>query len=124
MSEEIKAGEYVRTENGKIGKIEYFEIDRNYDNPYCIRLENQGYGVLYEKMPKHSTNIIDLIEEGDYVNGQLIEKIDSKEQDKIFYEFLENEDGSYEAMGMCELKDIKSIVTHEQFAEMEYKVKE
>ena len=123
---EIKVGEYVRTIDGYIRKVTQvnekgtyqarafgkYETDVDYKNSKCIS---------EKKITKHGP-IIDLIEVGDYINGQLIEKIYKKEKDKIFYEFLENADGSYEVMQMCELKNIKTIVTHEQFAEMEYKV--
>ena len=64
---------------------------------------------------KHSDNIIDLIEVGDYVNGNEIYKI------------------SFDSLGLIletttyfklREKDIKSIVTKEQFESMSYKVSE
>ena len=67
--EEIKVGEYVRTRDG-ICKL--LEIDKEYmwcgyvDKPFWLRLDN---------IVKHSFNIIDLIEEGDYVNGEKVSNI-------------------------------------------------
>ena len=69
-----------------------------------------------EEIVKVSHNLIDLIEVGDYVNGgQVREK--TKDYIRIsggnfIFEYLENE------------KDIKSIVTKEQFESMSYKVGE
>ena len=65
---------------------------------------------------KHSPNIIDVIEVGDYVNGKRVEGIDDKE----FYDhreiFFENE--------CWYIKDyhIESIVTHQQFNSIKYEV--
>lgn len=116
--EKLKVGDYVRTIKGKIFKV---KEECYYDecfNEYMI--DGEEYCVI--NIVKHSQNIIDLIEVGDYLNGQLIEKIHKKEKDKIYYEFLQNEDGSYEVMEMCEIKNIKSIVTKEQFENMEYRL--
>lgn len=61
---------------------------------------------------KSSPNIIDLIEVGDYVNGN---KVDAKgNKYVIFYDG----DGDIEVFE----NDIKSIVTKEQFKEMEYRL--
>ena len=84
---------------------------------------------------KHSKNIIDLIEVGDYVNGELV--VDIFE----FYETLD--DGTEKYCGrklltqyrMAQFKgtdskyyiyqnDIQSIVTKEQFKSMEYRLEE
>ena len=132
----IEVGEYVRIKhmynNQKIAKIKgILNKDPYYKNMqmYLIDVIHQhdnghfkSYKIYEEDIIKHSKNIIDLIEVGDYVNGQLIEKIYKKENDRIYYEFLEHEDGSFEIMEMCELKNIKSIVTKEQFENMEYRL--
>ena len=124
---EIKVGDYIRTKKGKIGKVisinppySTYKYDRT---SYLIQWEiAKAYYISQMKDIKHGSNIIDLIEVGDYVNGQLVEKIYKKEKDRIYYEFLENEDGSYEVMEMCELKNIKTIVTKELFKNSEYEV--
>lgn len=129
--EEIKVGEYVRTKQGYIAKLininrEFglLEFDKNIYKESYKPSNIINFNKFNKRYLKHSKNIIDLIEVGDYVNGQLIEKIHKKEKDKIYYEFLQNEDGSYEVMEMCELKNIKSIVTKEQFSNIKYRLED
>lgn len=67
-----------------------------------------------------SNNIIDLIELGDYVNGEIVTKI--KEWNSLI-------DGNFRYVVTCHYEiiradEIKSIVTKEQFKEMEYRVDE
>ena len=129
--EEIKVGEYVRTKYGYIAKIT--EID-NYI--WFNQKINKESGMAVYELSKvefenlvvnHSPNIIDLIEEGDYVNGDKIVAID----------YTEDEDGNYKnVLGIMEIEDdyaypielrvlnIKTIVTKEQYAAIEYKVEE
>lgn len=64
----IEVGEYIRT-NGIIGKVE--QIGNS-----LFWLEDGSNYSLSNKSIKHSKNIIDLIEIGDYVNGKRIHKID------------------------------------------------
>lgn len=71
---EIEVGEYVRTRNGKIRKVkdtvaQYYITDR------LNILDNNQFEK--EDIVKHSKNIIDLIEAGDYVNGNKVYKITS-----------------------------------------------
>ena len=124
--EEIKVGEYVRTKKGirkiiKIDEDNNYYIDKTYVNDFRQAIDCITENCIIGKPSKH---IINLIEVGDYINGQLVEKIHKKEKDKIYYEFLQNEDGSYEVMEMCEIKNIKSIVTKEQFESMEYRLED
>lgn len=76
--EEIKVGEYVRTpEQGYIGKL--VEVNKDVLNYYKIdvgreirRINGMSDNYIYSRDGfglKHSSNIIDLIEVGDYVNG-------------------------------------------------------
>jgi len=73
--EEIEVGEYVRTFNGLIGKVVQLTDSGN----YTIRIYNGAEYVVRAVIAKHSKNIIDLIEVGDYVNGKRIHKIDKGE---------------------------------------------
>lgn len=104
--EGIKVGEYVRTDNGIIGK--YVKFSGFEDS---IETNNKWIGFDIEKdIVKHSPNIIDLIEEGDYVNGEKVIEVDSfKDWIDIGEEVLSQE-------------NVKSIVTKEQFEVMEYKL--
>ena len=99
----MKVGDYVRTHDGRIDKI----VDIKND---FIYIENSDYGYR-ENYLKSSPNIIDLIEVGDYVNGY---EVTSKDQ---FLGF-----GNHDWYMTND--EIKSIVTKEQFASMEYKVGE
>jgi hypothetical protein len=104
--EEIKVGEYVRTKLGDIKKItEGFE--------FIIEIHNRSSN----KIVKHSKNIIDLIEVGDYVNGVRVINILDKDEEKI--------PTSIKCVNNCFYeKEIKSIVTKEQFSSVEYRLQE
>lgn len=70
--EEIEVGEYVRY-NGGIHKIEQIGNTIFWvENGLAIEIEQNSFNQY-----KHSKNIIDLIEVGDYVNGDRVYKITS-----------------------------------------------
>ena len=118
----MKVGDYVRTDKGLIGKIikkeEYStHCILEYEGQYCKRvLSTSGTD---SEVIKSSSSIIDLIEAGDYVNGERVNYIDDcKGAMREFYYIFEevtHDVGHYE-------EEIESIVTREQFARMEYKV--
>jgi len=119
----MKVGDYVRTKDGIIGKIESknligyndWIIDTLYHNDDEI-INDWTCGIKEYNVIKSSPNIIDLIEVGDYVNG-------IKVQDVIGC--LLAFDGGQDGEWYIETEeDIKSIVTHEQFERMQYKVGE
>lgn len=62
---DIKVGKYVRSKSGSIGKITKIE-----DNKFLY--ENKTLITWIGNVTKHSFNLIDLIEVGDYVNGHKI----------------------------------------------------
>lgn len=74
----IEVGDWIRTKKGNIDKIAC-EFDQNNwrsKNTYgelIVRCLDDIY--LLEDIAKHSKNIIDLIEPGDYVNGMKIDDI-------------------------------------------------
>ena len=78
-----------------------------------IHLENHKWQST-KNIVKHSKNIIDLIEEGDYVNGKYVEKIEQYKSGKSIIALI----------GIIENEDIKSIVTKEQIKQIEYRIKE
>lgn len=115
--EEIKVGEYVRTKQGKIRQLksivaQYYITDRLHIN------DNNQFKI--EDIIKHSPNIIDLIEVGDYVNGERVIDIAQGEIKAIYTENIEQK----LALIPKTNKDIKSIVTKQQMEAMEYKVGE
>lgn len=128
MKDKIEVGEYIRTENGQIYKI---EDGAEFYEGIWVDKKHHTY-VNNRDIIKHSPNIIDLIEVGDII------EINNKKYEVIL-------DKSYEKLGIlipnrerlairhCSLEyifsnegmkefEIKSIVTKEQFKEMEYRV--
>ena len=107
---EIEVGEYVRTKNGIIDKVERFSVGCcvwHCENGMCID-ECNCIGTHLEDIVKHSKHLIDLIEVGDYVNGELItDKWDTRIS-SIRSNFSE--------------EDIKTILTKEQYLANCYKV--
>lgn len=100
MENEIKVGEYIRTKLGDIKQItEGFE--------FIIERHNKSSNNIV----KHSSNLIDLIQCGDYVNGEQITDIwNGNRISSVKSNFNE--------------EDIENIVTKEQFESISYKVKE
>lgn len=115
----LKIGEYTRI-NGKIGKVKDIVLNGNNYEDSGIYLENEKFILGKEEIYKlkSSYNIIDLIEEGDYVNG--VEVI-GKEFDNFNKEYLQCGVGDY-VICTFEVKDIKSIVTKEAFKANEYRM--
>ena len=109
---EIEVNEYVRTDKGIIAKVYEIRLGTNrekkvFQNIY--ELDN-GLWTVIDYIKKHSKNIIDLIEVGDYVNGERITDKWETRISSIKSNFSE--------------EDIKTIVTHEQMVNVEYKVEE
>ena len=116
----IEVGEYVRTRDGEIGKITSCYCRNEVINKWCFTLDierwkdNECDNSYIVGEPSY--NIIDLIEVGDYVNGHRICRIDNN-----ITIWLETENQLY--CGIYE-KDIKTILTKEQYEANCYKVKE
>lgn len=118
---DIKVGEYIRTRNGDIGKLE--QIVKGVADEYDYILTNTllNYCGFLEEIEKHSFNIIDLIEVGDYVNGHLVVDLDKNiYNQKLVITEVDGKDGAIRHHYLE--KSIKSIVTSEQFEAMEYEV--
>lgn len=117
----IETGEYIRTKDGIIAKCIEEKQDRYIFNRIVLE---QGYynNYILKDIPeranfitKHSKNIIDLVEVGDYVNGERVlhidnclyggEKVIITELNKTIYDNM-----------------IKSIVTKQQFNNIELKI--
>ena len=130
----IKVGMYVKFKNGNIAKlieiedeypqtitkykfdniIGYITVSQYYYPKYISSCYASGIEDYIRNDIKPSFNIIDLIEEGDYVNGKLITSKD--EISKRLYSEMRND---YEVIVE---QGIYKIVTKEKFASMEYKV--
>lgn len=114
--EEIKVGEYVRLKSGLIGQ--FYNIEEGYDGNIQINFEEFGYEYedieqFYNDIKSHSKIISEVVEVGDYVNGKLIHKIDKGQNYCYLY------------YGNCKTfvsYQIKTIVTHEQMSNIEYRL--
>ena len=111
----MKVGDYVRFKTLcreiKIGKvIEIIEPDKESMKKYCVYDLDNNEATVDDYVIKSSPNIIDLIEVGDYVNGERVINVDSIEV--------------YTKDGMYLNEDIKSIVTKERFSQKEYRIGE
>lgn len=115
----MKVGEYVRTKWGCIAKFEginegFYEFDNIImDESSAVREK-----LFVDIIEKSSPNIIDLIEVGDYVNGYLV----TTGNQNVGSVYILEIDGLGLKKKLYE-KDIKSIVTHEQFEAMKYEIK-
>lgn len=124
---EIEVGEYVRLARRQgINKI--IEIDEDYYLLDCEIADEWGditdfikEEKLQEEILNHSKKIIDLIVVGDYVNGHKVVNEQWGEDDNNLY--FEIEGGFNKAQYIGE-KDIKTILTHEQFEQNAYRLEE
>ena len=116
---EIQVGEYVRTKEGLIRKIlqsDYIEEYKAYrykvDKDVSIK-----FNIIWQRdIRKHSFNIIDLIEVGDYVNGLDINFID-RDKREVYHDAHDILD-----TWCFRNNEIQTIVTKERFKAMEYEV--
>lgn len=136
----MKVGDYVRTKDGIILKIENIEDIYTADNEYIgmVIYDKDGHFVKDVEIIKSAEGtprgLLSLIEAGDYVNGgRVIEH--AYEPGRLFVENIyvggkgqtTIENYSYEITSKyCydEPEFIESIVTKEQFEIMEFKVGE
>ena len=121
----LEVGMYVRTKRRtlqcpQIARIRNMSKDSGYKNQYYIELDKNlipsyEYHIYKEDILKASHNIIDLIEEGDYVNGcKVIDFMYSKEKKRSV--IVDSEIWGFDA------EEIKSIVTKEMFSNISYEV--
>lgn len=105
----IEVGEYVRIDNdfrlialgiGEVIRInqDTIYVKMNFELPFAFKIEN---------IAKHSKNLIDLIEVGDIVNNGYIYEIGNTEDG---HKWIHNLNGL-----LLFEKDIKTILTHEQY---------
>lgn len=131
----IKVEEYVRTDRGEIAKVTSVAKETLGETLGANEYRNIGFcntePYVYGNIVKHSKQLIDLIETGDFVNGyrvlditKIVEDIEafktiySKEEISICV--FVNEAGTY----YIDIRDtdIKTILTHEQFEQNSYKI--
>lgn len=136
----MKVGDYARTKWGIIGKIsKIIDFEKKNKKPFLnyknmlILTNDEGYDVIGSRgeIVKSSSNIIDLLKIGDIITFKddcdvyRIASVPDKEVALDVFYLEKNYDGETE--DICVEQDemqewINSIVTKEQFEEMEYKV--
>ncbi|MGN1355201.1 MAG: hypothetical protein ACI4WP_00840 [Bacilli bacterium] len=120
MKDKLETNMYVRTKWGYICKI----ININ-----DFREPNMKYGVEASYLKdimfigdddviKASYNIIDILEEGDYVNGYLVTDVYKPDGNEVFR--IEIERDTLKGHIIDKSSQIKSIVTKEQFESIKY----
>ena len=102
--EEIRVNEYIRTKKYICKVTKIMEQDEELPLYYCTDL---GFGFLEKDILNHSFELMDLIEKGDYVNGEYV--TDTWNGNRI-----ETHRSNFHE------DNIKSIVTKEQFESMQY----
>lgn len=122
----LEVGQFVRLKSGYICKIININDFREPNMKYGVEA-NYLKDVMFigdDDVVKASYNIIDILEVGDYVNGQKIVDIGCltngprKGTKVIDYYITPN------AVSYLENEDIKSVITHEQIEQMAYKVED
>ena len=130
-----KVGDYVRIKHmyneTKIAKItEILEKDPCYHNSqmYQIDVVHQysnghfpAYKIYDEDIIKFNSDILKVLEIGDYVNG---ERILCFKNEKCNYDTGTIYVGEFDEYYGFNKNDIKSVITKEQINKMEYKIKE
>ena len=121
---ELKEGMYVRTKDGTIDKITKDENGIcSCPTSNCVYCEHHILATFI--ITKASYNIIDLIEVGDYVNGYRVDFVENIDSPIITIKKVFCEEYTKDLYSKTfNIKDIKSIVTHEQMESMSYKVGE
>lgn len=125
---EIEVGEYVRTIDGFVGIFDRYSKRPDtsiYKSPFnCfIKLQNRKTPLQCHRdyIVKHSKIISEIVEVGDYVNGYKVISIDYDVIDDKT-ECIELDLNNNYQYNFISARQIKSIVTHEQMASIEYKV--
>ena len=136
----IEVGEWIKTEIGLIRRIKSIDKEEatencpvdmywcNLDKPIEI-LKECSKDTIYaiemsnaEKL-KHSKNVIDLIEEGDYVNGKRVFETENRINDNGEKVVLTENYDEWTDDGVIANKDIETILTKEQMEANQYVVK-
>lgn len=120
MKNKLEIGMYVRTRYGIAKVVKFsdtiddrgFYLDRNIMS--CNPENWEDFCTVHDIVGEPSFEIIDVIEQGDYVNGEKVEEV-----------ILDNKMSRIKTTECSTYfeEDIRSIVTKEQVAAMSYEVK-
>lgn len=113
---DIEVNEYVRTNKGVIGKLISETLSYPEPSEWILKANNNKIVIVEcnDYPVKHSKQLIDLIEIGDYVNGHLVEEVRISCFDSSIF--------VHEYAIELHENDIKTILTKEQFEANCYKV--
>lgn len=123
----IKKNDYVRTINGQIDRIKRIQEGEDYKGSFLEIEHYSGILDLYRypminiypvKYKNNSKNIIDLIEIGDYINGERVTHIGKTKTGRT--QIITEDSTDF----FLKYEDIKTILTHEQYEQNCYKLKE
>lgn len=122
---DIEIGDYVRTRRG-IGKVLEIKTVQpklygKYDVAYLIDVCPRMY-ISESTFIKHSKNIIDLIEVGDFVNGREVKHIAMFEGFPNYPKLIFVDEKRLIPDDTCENDEIKTILTKEQYSQNCYTV--
>lgn len=114
MKDKLEPNMYVRT---KRGTFDRFMTSKKIESLTWYTFEDRGSITNPENyIINASNNIIDLIEVGDYVNGFEVINIDD--------EWITMSDTQVPILKSIANGMIKSVITHEQIEQMEYRIGE
>lgn len=129
--EDLKVGQFVRFKdkrgNTYIRNIKEVCNEQPHKSWGAIIIDKNANNVPYVSLKniiKASYNIIDILEVGDYVNGQ---RIYYDEELNFLYVQSFDGDGEFYQESITKqsfIDNIKSVITHEQMEQMAYKVGE
>lgn len=121
--EELQVGEFIRTKSGELYKIDYVGES--------VVTAGEEVIIPLNYIENYSFEPIDLVKKGDYVNGYKVYETDEGlvifeiNDAQYFVNPLELSLDKYKTILNFQDKDfIKSIVTSEKFASIEFKVEE
>ncbi len=110
---DIEVGEYVRTEDGEIGKVRAIISEG-------VFINNNQYYYRHSSIVSHSKNLFDLIKVGDIIHYKIINistTLEAKGYIEGITDVADNE--MLEKIKSDENYIIKSILTKEQFKQAE-----
>lgn len=117
----MKVGEYARLKNGYIDKIEELKLQTKYTKYNKLLFEHKVVECLFSdedlKEIKSSPNIMDLIEENDYI--RTINDTDFRRVYMSYGKLVIEKHGL--ELSIKKLK-LAEIITSQQFPQMKYKV--
>lgn len=131
----LEVGMYVRNKDGTIGKIIAIDLAKPRQEKYPNHPSKRWWRdkiliscykgwITTQNIIKASYDIINILEEGDYVNGQ--EVYYDEELDFLYVQSFDA-DGEFYQENIAKqsfIDNIKSVITHEQMEQMAYKVEE